>query len=160
MHFVSIPATPRPGQSIESFRTEKPTYIQAFRFSPPTAPSAAAGGNGDSPYIQQILLLPKQLRALVLSSTGYLTFYNLPEFSPAFDGKVKVRDIRFMVLDSTDNQDEEEGTVEDFQARGRQVMLCGKKSVRIIKVGIEARLVRVSLLGQWLFCTPDILISK
>lgn len=81
----------------------------------------------------------------MLSSTGLLTFYSLPEFSPAWE-TVKVKDIQFMVLDSTDYKNQEADRDRNApQTEGVQVLLCGKKNVRVIKVGDDVRLIRVGL---------------
>lgn len=143
---MAIPPTPHPGPVTSAeFTTELPTFIQGTRQRP--ASSAVPAGQ-PKPFIKQILLLANQGRALVLSSTGLLTFYSLPEFSPAWE-TVKVKDIQFMVLDSSDYKNQEADNDRNAPVtEGVQVLLCGKKNVRVIKVGEDVRLIRVSGFGH------------
>jgi hypothetical protein len=132
LHLVSVPATPNPG----STGPTKPLYILASRLQAPTA-----AGNFNAPYIKQILVLPTTSRALVLSSTGLLSFYTLPEFSPAFAG-TKLKDVTYIGgLDMNEEEGEPfDATPEDPR---KLVMVLAKSRIRKIKVGEDARLVRV-----------------
>lgn len=124
LHLVSIPATPNLG----STEPTKPLYILASRLQAPTAT-----GIFTAPYIKQILVLPTTSRALVLSSTGHLSFYTLPEFSPA---STKLKDVNYIGgLDLNEEDSEETGR--------KLVMVLAKTKIRNIKVGEDARLVRV-----------------
>lgn len=84
-------------------------------------------------------MLPTVSRALVLSSTGLLSFYSLPEFSPAFAG-TKLKEVAFIGgLDL----DEETVEVQDDKAK-ILVMVLAKSKIRMIRIGEAARLTNVS----------------
>ncbi|KAI9791404.1 MAG: hypothetical protein M1816_003972 [Peltula sp. TS41687] len=74
LHYVLVPLETAEADS-------RPSYILASRSQPPsgTTPSGAYHDVG----IQQILLLPRASKACILCN-GTLTFYSLPELSPAF----------------------------------------------------------------------------
>jgi hypothetical protein len=76
-HFVSIPADdPSSG--------DEPTYIRASRLQPAghTSSTTALETHG----VQRILLLPGPAKACVLCN-GVVSFYSLPELSPAFPNR-------------------------------------------------------------------------
>ncbi|KAL7274274.1 hypothetical protein RUND412_002837 [Rhizina undulata] len=138
VHFFSIPPTPSP----LSQGPPKPTYILASRHlitSSSTNTSAAS-------YIKQILLIPSVSRALVLSSTGLLSFYTLPEFAPAFDGQTLAQVSYIGGLDL--NEEEEEARLaaagEELEGdkRGKLVMVLAKKKIRMIRIGEKVLLVK------------------
>lgn len=72
LHFVRIPPDP-------SDRNADPVFISASRISPTFSTNGPHQGTG----IQQILLLPRVSKACILCN-GTVTFYSLPELSPAF----------------------------------------------------------------------------
>ncbi|KAI9847424.1 MAG: hypothetical protein M1838_000919 [Thelocarpon superellum] len=78
MHFVLIPS--------DSPTESTPNAILATRLRPPHASSTLVL---PQPGVQQILILPRVNKACVLCNNT-LTFYSLPELSPAF-GTTKVR---------------------------------------------------------------------
>jgi hypothetical protein len=129
LHLVSIPSTPSPA-------SPKPTYILASRLQPTAANSTSAT---ELPFIKQLVVLPTVSKALVLSSTGILTFYTLPEFSPAFNG-TKLKDVSHVGgLDM-----DEEGLPEEAREnKPKLVMVLAKSKIRMIRVGEEIRLVKV-----------------
>ncbi|KAI5801176.1 hypothetical protein EDC01DRAFT_647017 [Geopyxis carbonaria] len=127
LHLVSIPPTPNPS----SDEPAKPQYILASRNPAPTPPAGAG-----SPYIKQILLLPTVLRALVLSSSGLLSFYTLPEFSPALPG-TKLKDVTY--IGGLDLSEDPQDIPEDDR---KLVMILNKNKIRKIRIGEDARLVK------------------
>ncbi|KAL0635990.1 hypothetical protein Q9L58_005018 [Maublancomyces gigas] len=132
LHFVSIPPTPAPVSSSDPAR---PVYILASRLQPP------ATGSGPAAYIKQILLLPTVSRALVLSSTGFLSFYTLPEFSPVSGTKLKdVAYVGGLDLDEEDYERQQGALPAD--ERGKQVIVLTKKLIRIIRVGTAVRQIK------------------
>lgn len=72
LHFVRIPPDP-------ADKNTSPVFISASRISPAFSPNGPHLGTG----IQQILLLPRVSKACILCN-GTVTFYSLPELSPAF----------------------------------------------------------------------------
>ncbi|KAI5814048.1 hypothetical protein BZA77DRAFT_319958 [Pyronema omphalodes] len=131
LHLVSIPPTPHPDAP------SKPCYILASRLQPLAASTPA------DPFIKQILVLPTVSKALVLSSTGWLTFYSLPEFSPAYNG-TKLKDVSYIGgLDL--NEEEREGIPEEGSREGRPklVMCHAKNKIRLVRcLSEEIRLVK------------------
>ncbi|KAF8246506.1 hypothetical protein K440DRAFT_631990 [Wilcoxina mikolae CBS 423.85] len=130
LHLVSIPSTPNPASP------PKPVYILASRLQP------QASSTSGSPYIKQISVLPTVSKALVLSSTGLLTFYTLPEFSPAFGG-TKLKDVSYIGGMDLDEQERDGVPDEGFtDGKPKLVMVHAKTKIRMIRVGEEARLVK------------------
>ena len=169
LHLVAIPPTPGAAAS------PNPVYILASRIEPKSSTSAAAAaaaavvaanpaGTGtattgttatDSQFIRQILVLPTVSKALVLSSSGLLTFYTLPEFSPAFNTKLKdVSYVGGLDLDDEDQQQQQQQSdgipslpeeAADGKAAGKLVMVHTRGKIRMIRVGQDARLVKVAV---------------
>lgn len=131
LHLVSIPSTPNPA-------APKPVYILASRLHPHSASNAAS-----SPFIKQIMVLPSVSKALVLSSAGQLTFYTLPEFSPAFNG-TKVKDVSYIGGLDLDQVDHTGGPENFGGGKPKRVMALAKNKIRMIRVGEELRLVKVA----------------
>lgn len=132
LHFVSIP----PDQSSAS---DQPEYILASRNEPAyTAPQTLPG---KVPGVEQILLLPLVGKACILCN-GTLTFYTLPELSPAFGGKIKQSDCTWIggldknIID--EEQDPDDGSV---------IIICLKSKLRLIRIGEKARVIRDIELG-------------
>lgn len=75
LHYVSIPAEPSDGSG-------QPVYIFATRIEPPYT----AKQTGPDTGVKQILLLPSAGKACIVCNST-LTFYTLPELSPAWEGK-------------------------------------------------------------------------
>ncbi|KAF2148401.1 hypothetical protein K461DRAFT_271906 [Myriangium duriaei CBS 260.36] len=120
LHFVSIPA--------ES-ETEPPTFILASRLEPlynaPPDPTNLSG-------VQRILVLPSVKKACVICN-GTLTFYTLPELSPAYGG-IKQGDCLWVGgLDEDRTYEEDEEVI---------VVLCLRSRLRLIRIGQQARKVR------------------
>ena len=125
LHFVSIPT----GSADES---SGPQYIFASRLQPVYSPQTSRHTQV-LPGVQQILVLPKVQKACVLCN-GTLSFYSLPELTPAFSNRT-VNDCTWVGgVDLSNKLDEEEN--------GMVVMICVTNKVRLIKIRDEARLVR------------------
>lgn len=115
LHFVQIPPDPADPSG-------RPDYIIASRQQPPTSHEI---GDGDG--IQQILLLPTVHKACVLNH-GTLSFYTLPELSPAFPA---LKPFSCVWVDGVDqNFIDGEDTGED----GVVVMLCLKNRIRLVRI--------------------------
>ncbi|KAL9103699.1 MAG: hypothetical protein Q9163_001293 [Psora crenata] len=123
LHFVSIPGA-------TASDTPAPSYIFASRLQPAYSPQPSL-----KPLegVQQILVLPKVQKACILCN-GTLSFYSLPELSPAF-GNNTVSNCTWVgggVLGGTDGVDD----------GGEVVMICVKNKVRLVRIGDEVRRVR------------------
>lgn len=130
LHFVSLPPDPSDSHG-------QPTYILASRLQPPFTAQQPPSGSG----IQQILLLPGVSKACVLCN-GTLTFYTLPELSPAFGGKYKQASCTWVGgLDRNTDADEQDGH------GGVVIVICLKQRLRLIRIGDEARKIRDIDLG-------------
>lgn len=137
LHFVSILATPAPTTPIEP---PKPIYILASRLHPPSTPSSA----NVSVWIKKILVLPTTSTALVLSSTGLLSFYTLPEFSP-ISGAPKLKEVAFIGGQDLNEVEEENMSTGGFEAtnkRGKLIVVLAKGKLRMIRIGEAVRLVK------------------
>ncbi|KAL8806625.1 MAG: hypothetical protein Q9200_004971 [Gallowayella weberi] len=123
LHYVAIPSDPDNASA-------SPSYIFASRLQP-TYNQNAAGS--PLPGIQQILVLPKVAKACVLCN-GTLTFYSLPELSPAL-GNTVVSGCSWIGgenMNTLDEQHEDEETV----------MICIKSIVRLVRIGDKPRRIR------------------
>ncbi|KAI4260136.1 MAG: hypothetical protein L6R42_004198, partial [Xanthoria sp. 1 TBL-2021] len=122
LHYVAIPPDP-------DDTTTDPSYIFASRLQP-TFNQSAAGSS--PPGVQQILVLPNVTKTCVLCN-GTLTFYSLPELSPAFGTVVSGCSwIGGENMNPSDEQDED----------GQTVMICLKSRIRLVRIGKEPRKVR------------------
>lgn len=123
LHYVSIPNAP-------DNPSENPSYIFASRLQP-TFTNATDGKQ--RPGVQQILVLPKVAKACVLCN-GTLTFYTLPELSPAFENTV-VSNCSW-VGGANLNASREAGE------NGETIMLCRRNQVRLVSIGDKPRIIR------------------
>lgn len=121
LHFVSIPPDP----SDDPFR---PTFILASRLQPVYTQSSTSGHA--LPGVKQITILSKVNKACVLCN-GTLTFYTLPELSPAFNN-TKVSNCSWV-----GGTDLNVGGKKDENAE--IIMICLKSRIRIVRVGEEPR---------------------
>ncbi|KAJ5753186.1 hypothetical protein N7520_010103, partial [Penicillium odoratum] len=120
LHFVCLP--PAPDES-------GPTFILASRLPIPfqTTPS-----NNDQLGVQQIVILASVNKACVLCN-GTVTFYMLPELSPAF-GNTKVNHCRWIGgLDLDQNTESGESPV---------VMIAAQNNIMLVQIGDEARRIK------------------
>lgn len=129
LHYVLVAAETEEAES-------KPNFILASRSQPPYG-GAPSGGFHDV-GVQQILLLPRANKVCILCNTT-LTFYSLPELSPAFAG-TQVRNCSW--VGGTD-LNLERG---DSGSQGELIMISLKSRIRLIEVGEKPRplVVRVS----------------
>ena len=125
LHFVSFPPDP-------AEESPGPQYIFASRLQP--AYSAQTSGHSHTlPGVQQILVLPKVQKACVLCN-GTLSFYSLPELSPAFSNNTVPNCTWVGGVDLSNKLDKEDD--------GVVVMICVKNKVRLMRIRDEARRVR------------------
>ena len=131
LHFVSIPPDP-------SDESGQPTWIIASRLQPPYASVQEAPDKG----VKQILILPNAGKACVLCN-GTLTFYTLPELSPAFGGKIKQAGCTWVGgMDRNEELEEQ-----DSGSNGSVIIISLKQRLRLIRIGEEARKLRDIELG-------------
>jgi hypothetical protein len=131
LHFVSIPPDP-------SDESGQSTWIIASRLQPPFNTAQEPPDNG----VKQILILPNAGKACVLCN-GTLTFYTLPELSPAFGGKIKQAGCTWVGgLDRNEELEEPDTT-----ATGSIIVISLKQRLRLIRIGEEARKLRDIELG-------------
>ncbi|KAI9668506.1 MAG: hypothetical protein M1829_005323 [Trizodia sp. TS-e1964] len=123
LHFVLIPPDPADLSS-------NPTYILASRLQPPVATGPSISFS--RPGIQQIQLLPRVGKACVLCN-GTLSFYSLPELTPAF-GNTKITQCSWVggVDLNAISQDRRNGS-------GEIVMISVRKGIRLVSIGGDAR---------------------
>nr|POF23930.1 transforming growth factor-beta receptor-associated protein 1 [Quercus suber] len=123
LHYVSIPSDPGDPAG-------QPTYIFATKLQPDFTTQQQGADAG----VKQILLLPDADKACVLCN-GTLTFYTLPELSPAFEPKIKqagclwVGGIDLHELASS-------------SAYGPVIVICLRQRLRLIRIGEAARKIR------------------
>ncbi|KAI9710059.1 MAG: hypothetical protein M1812_007523 [Candelaria pacifica] len=125
LHLVLIP--PDPTETAAS-----PTYILASRLQPAFVPSTLSGQK--PPGIQQILVLPRSNKACVLCN-GMLTFYSLPELSPAF-ATTKVANCAW--VGGVDQNAYDGGAGGD----GEVVMISIRSKIRLVHIGEQIRVVK------------------
>ncbi|KAL8667941.1 MAG: hypothetical protein Q9202_000406 [Teloschistes flavicans] len=121
LHYVALPPDP-------ADNTGTPSYIFASRLQPTTT-STTSPNLG----VQQVLVLPKVAKACVLCN-GTLTFYSLPELSPAF-GNAVVSGCSWIGGENLNTSDGE-------GEAGQVVMICIKSRIRLVRIGDEPRKIR------------------
>ncbi|KAL1963561.1 hypothetical protein VTN77DRAFT_8006 [Rasamsonia byssochlamydoides] len=123
LHFVSLPSDP-------SDESNESTFILAARLPITQHSSTTNNRHG----VQQIVLLPAAGKACILCN-GVVTFYTLPELSPAF-GNTKVGNCRWIGgLDL--NRDANEPSSED-----PVIMIAIQSRIMLVRIGEEARRIR------------------
>lgn len=123
LHHVRIPPEPNDPSG-------QPIFILASRLQPASNQSTGAG-------VQQIVLLPTAGKASVLCN-GTLSFYTLPELTPAFPNLKPFSCTWVGGLDQNLRDEQASSTTED----GVVIMLCLKTKIRLVRVGEKARQVR------------------
>ena len=126
LHLVSLPPDPDAEPS-------SPTYILASRLQPSghDREKDALGRKG----VQQVLVLPGPSKAVVLCN-GTVSFYSLPELSPAFPNR-EPTDVQWIGgLDENANKDDPDGPV---------VMIANSKRILQVKVGDKLRPVKPNI---------------
>ncbi|KAI9814226.1 MAG: hypothetical protein M1827_003392 [Pycnora praestabilis] len=128
LHFVQIPADAADPSSV-------PTFILASRLQPifnaPSTSSPISHG------VQQILLLPTVNKACILCN-GTLSFYTLPELSPAYNS-TKVSNCAWIGGVDLNLEDGSEGGGVVIMIATRK---AGQDRIRLVKVADEVRGVR------------------
>jgi len=123
LHFVAI--APASGDEDQA-----PTYIFASRLQPTYTQSNASQSK---PGVQQIIVLPSIGKACLLAN-GTLSFYSLPELSPALRNAVVSNCSWVGGTDlNVSNENLEEGVV---------LTICVQKRIRLVRIGDEIRLIR------------------
>ena len=123
---MSIPPDP-------DAESSSPSYILASRLQPSghDRERDALGRKG----VQQVLVLPGPLKAVVLCN-GTVSFYSLPELSPAFPNR-EPTDVQWIGgLDENADKDDPEGPV---------VMIANSKRILQVKVGEKLRPVKPNI---------------
>lgn len=110
-----------------------PTFILASRLQPAFVDSLAIL-NGSRPGVQQVLLLPRVGKAVVLCNWT-VTFYSLPELSPAFNN-TQVKNCNWI-----GGVDLNEGP-SNSASGGVNILLSMTRRVQVVRIGDDARLVR------------------
>ncbi|KAI9705677.1 MAG: hypothetical protein M1820_005087 [Bogoriella megaspora] len=119
LHFVRIPQDP-------SDQSGEANFILASRLQPATS-------QADGPGVEQILLLPTVGKACIVCNSS-LTFYSLPELTPAFR---RLDNCSWVGgLDQNAESREHDSDVAVI------IMVCLKSRIRLIQIGDEARKVR------------------
>ena len=121
LHYVSIPPDP-------SDTTSQPSYIFATKLEP----AFTTKQEGSDAGVKHILVLPEAGKACILCN-GTLTFYTLPELSPAYGGRVQQQSCLWV---GGLNLNERGNVRED--AGGTVIVICLRQRLRLIKIGKQA----------------------
>ncbi|OAP64442.1 hypothetical protein AYL99_00414 [Fonsecaea erecta] len=123
LHLVSIP-------SDQDDDNAPSTFILASRLQP--SGHAVSADSPNAPGIQQILVLPGPLKACVLCN-GVVSFYSLPEFSPAFPNREPTGVQWIGGIDENEDKENAEGPV---------VMIANSRRIILVRVGDRLRSIR------------------
>lgn len=107
-----------------------PIFILAARLQP--SGHTASVDSPNAPGIQQILILPGPLKACVLCN-GVVSFYSLPEFSPAFPNREPTGVQWIGGIDENEDKENPEGPV---------VMIANARRIMLVRVGERLRPIR------------------
>ncbi|KAK0827392.1 hypothetical protein LTR73_005629 [Friedmanniomyces endolithicus] len=124
LHYVSLP--------VEDDDNAPTQYIFATKLEP----VFNTHQEGEDRGVKKILLLPHAQKACILCN-GTLTFYTLPELSPAFGGKIKQPGCLW--VGGIDAMEHNWG---GNAAYGTVIVICLKQKLRLIRIGHEARKIR------------------
>ncbi len=127
LHLVSLPPDTDAGSS-------NPTYILASRLQPSghDQEKDSLGRKG----VQQVLVLPGPSKAVVLCN-GTVSFYSLPELSPAFPNR-EPTDVQWIGgLDENANRDDPDGPVVVIANSKRILQVRVAEKLRPVKPNIE-----------------------
>lgn len=130
LHFVQIPPDLQDAAG-------QPSYILASRLLPAYHEPATAS----RPGVQQILLLAKVNKACILCNWT-VTFYSLPELSPVF-GTTQIRPCNW--IGGLDLNTDLASREQDENNTPMTVLVSLNKKMRVIRIGEDARPVRVCL---------------
>lgn len=123
LHLVAIP-------SDDEHDTTAPTFILASRLQP--SGHAASNESTSAPGIQQILVFPGPLKACVLCN-GVVSFYSLPEFSPAFPNREPAGVQWIGGIDENEDKEHPDGPV---------VMIANSRRILQVRVGERLRAIK------------------
>ncbi|KIV97403.1 hypothetical protein PV10_01158 [Exophiala mesophila] len=123
LHLVAFPTD-------ESDQNAVPTFILASRLQP-SGHVAFNDSSAESTHlgVQKILVLPGPMKACVLCN-GTVSFYSLPEFSPAFPNREPAGVQWIGGIDENDDKESPEGPV---------VMIANARRILQVKVGEKLR---------------------
>ncbi|KAK5627321.1 hypothetical protein RRF57_003036 [Xylaria bambusicola] len=124
LHFFQIPPDPADNSGI-------PTFILASRLRP-TFSDPAGAPNPSRPGVQEILLLPSVGKACILCNST-VTFYSLPELSPAFSG-LQVKNCGWI-----GGVDLNRGTQDTDAAT---ILLSLSRKIQVVRIGEDARVIK------------------
>ena len=135
LRYVSIPPDP-------SDESGEATYIFATKLEPPYTTKQ----KGQDAGVKQILLLPDEGKACILCNAA-LTFYTLPELSPAFGEKIKQSGCLWV---GGSDLNQSKGGAEDRESNGdgTVIVICLKQRLRLIRIAEKATKVRDIELGN------------
>ncbi|KAL2752263.1 hypothetical protein ACRALDRAFT_1076317 [Sodiomyces alcalophilus JCM 7366] len=122
LHYVHLPAD-------ATDEAGKQTFILASRLQPPFAESS-----NSRPGVQRILLLPKVSKACILCNWT-VTFYSLPELSPAF-GARQVKNCNW--VGGVDLNDSGEGPGVEDASSAVIILLSLSRRIQVVRVGDDA----------------------
>ncbi|EXJ90078.1 hypothetical protein A1O3_03147 [Capronia epimyces CBS 606.96] len=126
LHLVSLPSDQGDGG-------EPTTFILASRLQP--SGHAASASSENAPGIQQILVLPGPSKACVLCN-GVVSFYSLPELSPAFPNREPTGVQWIGGIDENEDLENPEGQV---------VMFATPRKILQVRVGERLKPIRNSI---------------
>ncbi|CAK4034032.1 Hypothetical predicted protein [Lecanosticta acicola] len=122
LHYVSIPPDP-------ADESGQPSYIFATKIEPPFKHRQT----GDDAGVKQILLLPSISKACIVCHST-LTFWNLPELSPAYEGRIEQAGCLWLGgLDRNDSGQE------SGDSKGVVAVICLRQRLRLIRIFEEAQ---------------------
>lgn len=127
LHLVSIPPEHEDSR-------EPPPFILASRLQP-SGHAAASASSANAPGIQQIVVLPGPLKACVLCN-GVVSFYTLPEFSPAFPNREPTGVQWIGGINENEDLDNPEGQV---------VMFATSRKILQVRVGERLKPIRSNI---------------
>ncbi|KAK5047588.1 hypothetical protein LTR84_006685 [Exophiala bonariae] len=123
LHLVAIP-------SEDVHDTTAPTFILASRLQP--SGHAVSNESATAPGIQQILVFPGPSKACVLCN-GVVSFYSLPEFSPAFPNREPAGVQWIGGIDENEDKEHPDGPV---------VMIANSRRILQVRVGERLRAIK------------------
>ena len=125
LHYVSIPPDP-------ADQSGQPTYIFATRLEPQYSTVQQGADRG----VKQILILPEAGKACILCNAT-LTFYSLPELSPAYGDRIRQGGCLWVGgLDVNENGPDRDGEAEPV------IVICLRAQLRVVRLGRQARNIR------------------
>ncbi|KAF7187629.1 Transforming growth factor-beta receptor-associated protein 1 [Pseudocercospora fuligena] len=131
LHYVSIPPDP-------SDESGQPVYIFATRIEPGYTTLQTGAEKG----VKQILLLPSAGKACIVCNST-LTFYTLPELSPAWAAKYTQNGCLWVGGLDRNGSEEENGQ----KYNGPIAVICLRSKIRLIRIGDDPRRIRDIELG-------------